>query len=204
MPHPAHSSAFRFIAELLLYPEDRDKQKLASLAAAAGAAAPPWRDSLESLLASPELDSCDTYLESFEIGAKAPLYLGHYLFEEPKSCHGAATCGRNGYMIQLKNLYGHFGLQIDGGELPDFLPLLLDFLALTAGHRDQKRRRWLIQRYIQPALPAVGKALKELNNVYSPAADLLLHLINEELAEPSDPQPPGVTTAGELENAIER
>lgn len=197
MPGQSHSNAYRFLAEALLYPEDRDTQKLKALAAAC----PRWRDPLESLLASPELDSCDTYLESFEIGAKAPLYLGHYLFEEPNNCRGAAICGRNGYMIRLKNVYRHFGLELQAGELPDFLPLMLEFLALTVGHPDHERRRWMIKHYILPALPALGRALGQLNNVYSPLADILPHLVNEELAQSSGPQPQGMTVAAELQDA---
>lgn len=204
MLRPCHASAYRLLAEVLLYPEERDAPRLEALAAEVGQACPEWRGTLEPLVASRELASCDIYLETFEIGAKAPLYLGHYLFEEPANCRSAGICGRNGYMIQLKSLYRHFGLQLDSTEMPDYLPLLLEFLALTAEHPDQQRRRWMIERYILPALPALSKALKELNNVYSPAADILQHLIDEELAESSAPQADGVTAAAELVNETHR
>ncbi len=183
-------SAYQFLAEVLLYPEDRDARKLALSAEMAGRAAPELRDAIESLMASPELDDCDTYLETFEIGAKCPLYLGHYLFEEPNNCRGAAISGRNGYMIQLKNLYRHFGFDSRGGELPDYLPLMLDFLALSAGHPARKHRRLLVKQFMLPALPALGRALRDAGNVYAPIAGMLEQLLRAELEETSFQQSP--------------
>lgn len=183
MPQPTNIAAYRFLSEVLLYPEDRDVQKLALSAEMAALAAPELRDAIESLMASPELEDCDTYLETFEIGAKCPLYLGHYLFEEPTNCRGAAICGRNGYMIQLKNLYRHFGFELQGGELPDYLPLLLDFLALSAGHPAHKHRRLLVKQFMLPALPAISKKLREFKNVYSHVAGMLEQLLHAELSQ---------------------
>lgn len=180
---PAHPSVYQFLAEALLYPEDRDAKKLAWLGAAAGAASPDLREAIVSMLADAQLDNCDTYLQTFEIAAQAPLYLGHYLYEEPKNCRAAAISGRNAYMIQLKNLYRHFGLEIQGGELPDFLPLMLDFLAMTATHPDQKRRHWMIQQYVFPALPALANGLRAAHNVYSRVAGILEQMLRAEAGE---------------------
>lgn len=199
VPRQSRAGTYRFLAEALLYPDDRDSAQLEAHARQAGAACPPWWDALQALLASPELRACDTYLESFEIGARAPLYLGHYLFAEPDNCRGAAICGRNDYMIHLKNLYRHFGLEMDDRELPDFLPLVLEFLALTVEHPEQERRAWMIKHYILPALHGLGKKLTELENVYSPAAEILRDLIHEELADPSATQAQAVTTAAQPE-----
>lgn len=183
------SGACRFLAELLLYPEDRDRTKLAALGAELEAAWPARREVVQALLAGPDLDSCDDYLQTFEIESRVPLYLGHYLFQEPTNCRGAAVCGRNNYMIQLKNLYRHFGLQMDEGELPDFLPLMLEFLALSAGHRDQGRRRWMIQHYMLPALPAFNQALTKADNVYTPVAAMLEEILREEAGETPAAEP---------------
>jgi nitrate reductase delta subunit len=192
MTDTAQTSACRFLAEVLLYPEDRDVAKLAAHAEAAGLAAPEWRDAIEALMASPETDDSDIYLETFEIGAKCPLYLGHYLFEEPRACSGAGVSGRNSYMIQLKNLYRHFGFDLQGGELPDYLPLMLDFLALTAGHPARKHRRLLVKQFMRPALPALCKKLREANNVYASVADILEQLIQAELEQLAAAAPPSL------------
>ncbi len=194
-------SVYRFLAELLLYPEDRDSAKLKSFAEEAAEASPELGEAVGAMLANPKLACCDSYLETFEIGPKCPLYLGHYLFDEPNNCRGAAISGRNGYMIQLKGLYRHFGLELQGGELPDFLPLMLDFLAMTANHADQKRRRWMIQHYIQPALPAFAKGLREANNTYSPVAGILEQLIEEDVGEPPPAPTEPAAAAAQLRNA---
>jgi len=187
-------SAYRFLSEVLLYPEDRDAARLETHAEMAGCAEPELRDAIESMMASPELDDCDTYIGTFEINAKCPLYLGHYQFEEPKSCSGAAISGRNGYMIQLKNLYRHFGFELQARELPDYLPLMLEFLALTATHPARKHRRLLVKQFMLPALPALAAKLREVKNVYSHAAGILERLLNNEIA-PSPAAPPAPVDA---------
>ena len=201
MSQPTNTNAYHFLAEVLLYPEDRDAQRLGTCAELAGLAAPELRDAIQSLLADPQLNDGDTYLEMFEISAKCPLYLGHYQFEEPKSCSGAAVSGRNAYMIQLKNLYRHFGFEVQGRELPDYLPLMLDFLALSAGHPAHKHRRLLVKQFMLPALPAITKKLREAENVYSPVAGILEHLLNDEVEQPPAPAQEPATAAADLCNA---
>jgi nitrate reductase delta subunit len=195
-----YTSAYRFLSEVLLYPEDRDAQRLATSAELAGLAAPELRDAIESMLADPQLNDGDTYLEMFEIGAKCPLYLGHYQFEEPKSCSGAGVSGRNAYMIQLKNLYRHFGFELQARELPDYLPLMLDFLALTAPHPAHKYRRLLVKQFMLPALPAIAKKLREAENVYSHVAAILEQLLNSEVGPTPAPAQEPVTAAADLCN----
>ena len=201
MPQPTNTAAYRFLSEVLLYPEDRDAQRLGSYAEMAGLAAPELRDAIETLMASPELEDSDIYLETFEISAKCPLYLGHYQFEEPKSCSGAAISGRNGYMIQLKNLYRHFGFEVQARELPDYLPLMLDFLALSAGHPAHKHRRLLVKQFMLPALPAITTKLREVKNVYSHVATILEQLLHDEVGQSPAPAHEPATAAADLCNA---
>lgn len=200
MPQPANIAAYHFLSELLLYPEERDARKLASSAEEAVLASPELRGTIAALMANPELEDSDTYLGTFEISPKCPLHLGHYLFEEPTSCSGAAISGRNEYMIQLKNLYRHFGFELQGRELPDFLPLLLDFLALTASHPDRERRVWTINRYLLPALPGLAKALAAANNLYTPVGAILDRLLREE-AGGAAAEPAPTPVAAKLCNA---
>lgn len=190
-----NTDAYRFLVEALVYPEERDAPALAAAAERAGRNSPALRDAIGAMMASPELGDCDVYLHTFEIGARCPLYLGHYLFEEPTNCRGAALSGRNGYMIQLKNLYRHFGFELQAGELPDYLPLMLDFLAMSAGHPAHKYRRWLVKQFMQPALATLGGALREADNVYAPIAGILEHLFQVELGESPAGAPPAPSSA---------
>ena len=56
---------------------------------------------------------------------------------------------------ELSGLYRHFGFELTGGELPDYLPAVVDFLWLSLEHRDRDTiglRRRLLQHYVLPGL----------------------------------------------------
>lgn len=107
----------------------------------------------------------EEYVELFELDPRCPLYLGSHAFDEPKTCAQAAVSDRNGYMIELLGIYRHLGLTPVGNELPDYLPLMVEFLALTAGSEDPVREK-LIRQYLLPFLPPIRKRLEELRTPY--------------------------------------
>lgn len=110
--------------------------------------------------------SDEDYIDLFELQPKCPLYLGSHTYDEPKTCANAAVSDRNGYMIELIGIYRHFGQTISGGELPDYLPLMVNFLSLTAESRDDPIRGKLIDEYILPFLPPMRSRLEELETPY--------------------------------------
>ncbi len=112
----------------------------------------------------------EDYIDLFELHPKCSLYLGSHTYEEPKTCANAAISDRNEYMIELMGIYRHFGQQIGGGELPDYLPLMVNFLSLTSESKDDPIRGKLIDEYMLPFLPPMRARLKELE---SPYLDLL-------------------------------
>ncbi len=116
------------------------------------------------------------YIETFELSPKCPLYLGSYLFEEPKTCAQAGVSERNDYMIDILGVYKHFGLGMVEKELPDFLPLMIEFLAITSDRRGDKVRRRFIEEYMMPALEPMKGKLKEVG-----APHLLLLALLEDL-----------------------
>ncbi len=79
----------------------------------------------------------EDYVDLFELAPQCALYLGSHTYDEPHTCANAAVSDRNGYMIELGGIYRHFGHITDGRELPDYLPLMVDFLALTIEGRKQ-------------------------------------------------------------------
>ncbi len=188
---------YQLLAELLLYPEARNEDLIQQLGPLAEAAPDPVREPLLELLANPAIHDCGAYLEELEMTRNRPLYLGFYLFEEPESCQSAGTCGRNGYMIELSGIYRHYGLELDGKELPDFLPLALDFLALSADRREGDEgavRTQLIERYLQPAVVAMHERFSEHGGPWLLAVDALAALLRAELDElgvvaPTDSDP---------------
>jgi nitrate reductase delta subunit len=177
---------YQLLAELLLYPEGRNEDRIQQLVPLVENAPDPVRKPLLELLANPEIRDCGAYLEELEMSRNRPLYLGFYLFDEPESCQSAGTCGRNGYMIELSGIYRHYGLELDGRELPDFLPLALDFLALSADRRQGDEgavRTLLIERYLQPAVVAMHERFSEHGGPWLLAVDALAALLRAELDE---------------------
>ena len=121
---------------------------------------------LLSIFLKEETISDEDYIDLFELQPQCPLYLGSHTFDEPKTCANAAVSDRNEYMIELIGIYRHFGQSINGGELPDYLPLMVDFLSLTAESRDDPIRGKFIDEYVLPFLPPIRSRLEELETPY--------------------------------------
>jgi len=186
------TSCYQLLAELLLYPEERHEDRVRQLGLEVEAAPDPVRKPLLELLANPGIHDCGAYLEELEMSGDRPLYLGFYLFDEPESCSSAGTCGRNGYMIELSGIYRHYGLELDGREMPDFLPLVLDFLALSADRREGDEgalRTELIAHYLQPAVTAMQERFSENGGPWLLAVDAVVALLHSELEEPGAVRP---------------
>lgn len=123
----------------------------------------------------------DEYVELFELDPRCPLYVGSHSFEEPKTCAKAAVSDRNGYMIELLGIYRHLGLAPNGDELPDYLPLMVEFLALTAGSEDPVRDK-LIREYMLPYLAPIRTRLDELQSPYRHLLDTIERMLAREAA----------------------
>ncbi len=122
----------------------------------------------------------EDYIDLFELDPRCPLYLGSHTYDEPKTCATAAVSDRNEYMIELKGIYSHFGRSPNGKELPDYLPLMVDFLSLTTESKDDPVRDKLIEEYILPFLPPMRSRLEELKTPYLHLLDALEKVINIE------------------------
>jgi len=155
------------IAELWCPPQERegdDARRAAkeALAGLWGADAEAAAD-LSRFLDRPVSE--DEYVALFELDPQCPLYLGSHAFDEPTTCAQAGVCDRNGYMIDLLGIYRHLGLEPNGRELPDYLPLVVEALGLSAGSEDPVRTK-LIQEYVLPFLPPIRARLEELGTPY--------------------------------------
>tara|TARA_B100000315_G_scaffold236661_1_gene252687 strand:+ start:87 stop:704 length:618 start_codon:yes stop_codon:yes gene_type:complete len=123
----------------------------------------------------------EDYIDLFELNPQCPLYLGSHAYEEPNTCAGAGVSDRNDYMIELVAIYKHFGRQPDVKELPDYLPLMVDFLSLTTGSKDDPVRDKLIEEYMLPFLPPIRSRLEDLKSPYIHLLDVLVKVMNIEL-----------------------
>jgi nitrate reductase molybdenum cofactor assembly chaperone NarJ/NarW len=63
------------------------------------------------------------YVETFDLDRRTSLHLTYYLYGDTRK-RGLA-------LLRLKRLYAAGGLPLDADELPDFLPVLLEFAAFA-------------------------------------------------------------------------
>lgn len=119
---------FELAALLLTYPDDELLAAYDGLAAAAAAIEhDEAREGLQAFLAwlgSTELSAIQRhYVATFDLQRKSGLYLTYYL-------HGD-TRKRGVALLTLKQRYRARGLKLADGELPDLLPVVLEFAAMV-------------------------------------------------------------------------
>lgn len=199
MPATWLPSCYRLVAELLLHPEDRDASRVDGLLERLEDAPPEVAGPIGEFLAHPAAHAPDEYVQTLELAPPCPLYLGGYLFDEPTTCRGAGTSGRNAYMLELTGIYRHFGFELSARELPDYLPVMADFLWISLEHRARDRlglRRRFVEQYVRPALAPLREKLDEYQSPYArlvtalqSAVDADLHAMGEEPAwRPPEPR----------------
>jgi nitrate reductase delta subunit len=155
---------------------------LAALAAAPEA----LREPLDNFLAAPLAGSAEEYVATLELAPAVSLYLGSHLYEEPQSCRGAGMSGRNGYMLEIGNIYRHFGVELAGGELADFVPVMVEFLGLSLERGDQDRiglRRYFVETMLTTGLTSLLSALRRHESPYAHLVDALGVALAEDIAQ---------------------
>lgn len=179
------SKVYGCLAELWCSPQDVDMEKTRDVAGELATLKNLSRDVGTSLANFLEVNAAseEDYIEMFELNPKCPLYLGSYGFDEPETCANAATSDRNEYMIELNAIYRHFGLELDGTELPDYLPLMMEFLSMGSFPRDDSLRRKFIEEYMSPHLPAMRSKLEGLESPYVHLLDALDRMLTLDLGK---------------------
>lgn len=136
---------------------------------------------LRDLLARDLLDAQADYSQLFDRGRATSLLLFEHVHGESRD--------RGQAMVDLMAQYEQHGLQIDSRELPDHLPLYLEYLAqlpeeeALGGLQD-----------IAPILALLGARLKQRESCYAVLFDLLVKLAkaavdSEKVAEKSRMKP---------------
>jgi nitrate reductase delta subunit len=112
---------------LLRYPTARLLAADAELADAARGLPRRSREPLERFLAHrremPQLELEREYVEAFDTRRRCTLNVGYYLYGD--------TRRRGVALLRLKRMYAAAGLIPDSEELPDHLPLMLEFAAFA-------------------------------------------------------------------------
>jgi len=79
------------------------------------------RGFIDHLASKPLTALQEDYVQTFDMTAEHSLHLTHHLFGDDKN--------RGPALIDLGELYKDYGVQVQGNELPDYLPLILEFAA---------------------------------------------------------------------------
>ncbi len=165
----ANATAYKLCSLLLQYPDERllaGRQELA--AAAAGLPRSPAAEAIQQFIAwwaaTPGLELAQHYVQTFDLNRRCGLYLTFYGLGDRRE--------RGRALLRLRKLYRAAGLPQDGSELPDYLPLMLEF----AAHAPDRRGERLLHEQ-RPALELIRAALHEQGSPYAHVLDALAHLL---------------------------
>jgi nitrate reductase delta subunit len=124
---------------------DEDKQALRNFTA--------WARSL------PLTEWQALYVKTFDLTPDNALYLTHHLFEEQDR-------GRGPTLVRLSEYFRTQGYEVGNGELPDYLPLLLEYVSTLP---DASKA----QRFLQQSAHVAAIVAQNLESIESPYAPLL-------------------------------
>jgi len=155
----ARSTVYKLCSLLLSYP---DGELLAArdeiCDAVSGLPASPARASLERFSAWWRAEDALTlqqgYVTTFDLDKRCGLYLTFY-GEGDRRDRGVA-------LLRLRQLYRAAGLPQQDGELPDFLPVMLEFAASAPSGRGE-----LVLREHRAALELVHRSLRDRDSRYA-------------------------------------
>jgi nitrate reductase delta subunit len=120
----------------------------------------------DSLAAADLLDAQETYVALFDRGRATSLHLFEHVHGDSRE--------RGQAMVDLGAVYARAGFGIKGGELPDFLPAVLEYLA----ERPSPEAKEMLGDCAH-ILRAVGEALQDRGSGYAAVLAALLALVGE-------------------------
>ncbi len=107
----------------------------------------------------------ENYVQAFDFNDKMNLYLTYSKLGDEKE--------RGQTLAELKEIYKFAGFELVSSELPDYLPLLLEFVS----HADEKIRKDLLNRFRETIIE-MQKILADKKNPYANLLQGLVLIIN--------------------------
>lgn len=147
------TAPYKLASVLLQYPTTALFDGLDHLDAAASGVTPrASRDAFAGFLrwlrATPPTEVAQHYVETFDLRRRCALYLTYYRYGD--------TRRRGMALLAFKTAYRVAGFQPSDDELPDYLPLVLDFAALTPHGEKLLRRHRADLELLRRALNEAG------------------------------------------------
>lgn len=170
---PKASKSLRVLARLLGYPDAQLRSDLADMRGALReerALAPQRLAELDALIDTlsrkAPLETEADYVELFDRGRATSLHLFEHV-------HGDSR-DRGPAMIDLAQTYGKAGMYLTEGEMPDFLPVVLEF---TSTQPPREAREFLAE--MAHIFNAIFAALQQRASPYACVLGALLELAGE-------------------------
>jgi len=151
-PNEAHRALYKHRDELLSIIESEDRE-IAGLISG-------FMDRVSLF----ELD--EKFVSLFEMPPKCPLYAHEHM-----KLHKESEVGN--YLLEVKIFYKAKGLDIDAGkELPDYLPVMLEYLANLLPN-DQGLARVFVRKYMRPWVGKWAECVKREDEDFGLLAEAL-------------------------------
>lgn len=100
------------------------------------------------------------YVKTFDLTPEHSLHLTHHLFGDDR--------GRGPALIDLAEYYKEYGLQVEGNELPDYLPMILEFSA----ELDETEAQMFLSQTVK-VLQQLASNLEKTESPYAPLVRII-------------------------------
>jgi nitrate reductase delta subunit len=174
---------FKAFSALLSYPTEEMRQALPAMADLVGASPLVAVRERETLLALIEeigegelLSAEERYVDLFDRGRALSLHLFEHL-------HGDGR-DRGVAMVELKALYSSAGFDLATSELPDYLPVVLEYLS----QRDMPEARDMLADCAH-ILTSIARSLIARQSRYAAVPQALLVIAGEKPVDPAEVKP---------------
>lgn len=164
---------FRALSALLSYPSEEMRRALPEIAEvirAASIMAPAERrgllDLIDELARGDLLTAEERYVDLFDRGRALSLHLFEHLHGESRD--------RGEAMVELKQLYEKAGFELSARELPDYLPVVLEYLSC----RDLDEAREMLADCAH-ILTTIGRTLVARRSRYAAVLQALIVVAGE-------------------------
>jgi nitrate reductase delta subunit len=165
---------FKVFSALLSYPTTEMREALGEMTEVITQSpliAAPERDGLMTLIRvlgeGDTLDAEERYCELFDRGRALSLHLFEHLHGESRD--------RGTAMVELKQLYARAGFELAARELPDYLPVVLEYLSF----RDMDEARDMLADCAH-ILKVIARALIARRSEYAAVLQALLVIAGEQ------------------------
>jgi nitrate reductase delta subunit len=127
---------------------------------------------LHQIHLTPQLEAESAYIEAFDRGRSTSLYLFEHIYGESRD--------RGQAMVRLLSRYRMHGLDPSSNELPDFLPLFLEFLSTC---QPAVGRKYLSE--VADIIDALGRRLRQRGAAYAAVLEAVASLVARTAEQPA-------------------